>query len=224
MTDHKTDIVVKTSSEKPVRYILTGIQITKIWHLDTFLTAFCGYTTQQQQCRIMCLVDSYIVHHPGSGIQLSKKYFLPRSLVKIPYCGELPWSRGSVLGLRQQGLKFCFWMAVSSHPSQHRQEVFLAQFSLYVHKCGLKPHSFHLYVVVIAASLDVVDREIGESLWPRGSVLDLRPSGLESRILCLKASVIHLIILGRLPWPSLTLIWPETPYKITFIFLGSIKA
>ena len=35
------------------------------------------------------------------------------------------------------------WRAVSSHSSHHPQEVLLAQFSLYVHKCGLKPHSFH---------------------------------------------------------------------------------
>ena len=32
----------------------------------------------------------------------------------------------------------CVWRAVSSHP----QEVLLAQFSLYVHQDGLKPHSF----------------------------------------------------------------------------------
>ena len=41
-----------------------------------------------------------------------------------------------------QGLNFesCVWRAVSSH---HPQEVLLAQCSLYVHKCGLKPDSFH---------------------------------------------------------------------------------
>ena len=32
--------------------------------------------------------------------------------------------------------------AVSSHLSHHSQEVLLVQFSLYVHKGGLKPHSF----------------------------------------------------------------------------------
>ena len=31
----------------------------------------------------------------------------------------------------------------ASHPSHHLQEVLLAQFSLYVHEGGLKPHSFH---------------------------------------------------------------------------------
>ena len=37
----------------------------------------------------------------------------------------------------------CVWRAVSSHSSHHPQEVLLAQFSLYVHKSGLKPDSFH---------------------------------------------------------------------------------
>ena len=39
----------------------------------------------------------------------------------------------------------CVWRAVSSHSSHHPQEVLLAQFSLYVHKGGLKPDSFHFF-------------------------------------------------------------------------------
>ena len=39
--------------------------------------------------------------------------------------------------------EFCVWRAVSSQSSHHPQEVLLAQFSLYVYKGGLKPHSFH---------------------------------------------------------------------------------
>ena len=44
-----------------------------------------------------------------------------------------------------QGLNFksCVWRTVSSQSSHHPQEVLLAQFSLYVHKGGLKPDSFH---------------------------------------------------------------------------------
>ena len=38
----------------------------------------------------------------------------------------------------------CVWRTVSSHSSHHPQEVLLAQFSLYVHKVGLKPDSFYL--------------------------------------------------------------------------------
>ena len=45
----------------------------------------------------------------------------------------------------RQGSNFesCVWRTVSSQSSHHPQEVLLAQFSLYVHKGGLKPDSFH---------------------------------------------------------------------------------
>ena len=45
----------------------------------------------------------------------------------------------------------CVWRTVSSQSSHHPQEVLLAQFSLYVHKGGLKPDSFHF-----SRSLDTV--------------------------------------------------------------------
>ena len=43
----------------------------------------------------------------------------------------------------RQGQNFasCVWRTVSSHSAYHPQRVFLAQFSLYVHKGGIKPHS-----------------------------------------------------------------------------------
>ena len=46
----------------------------------------------------------------------------------------------------RQGSNFesCVWRTVSSQSSHHPQEVLLAQFSLYVHKGGLKPDSFYL--------------------------------------------------------------------------------
>ena len=48
----------------------------------------------------------------------------------------------------RQGSTFesCVWRTVSSQSSHHPQEVLLAQFSLYVHKGGLKPDSFHYLV------------------------------------------------------------------------------
>ena len=52
-----------------------------------------------------------------------------------------------MLDLRPPGLELrimCLEETVSSHSSHHSQEVLLAQFSLYVHKGGLKPDSFHL--------------------------------------------------------------------------------
>ena len=53
----------------------------------------------------------------------------------------------SCSALDRQGSNFesCVWRTVSSHSSHHPQEAFLAQFSLYVHKGGLKPDSFHFY-------------------------------------------------------------------------------
>ena len=44
----------------------------------------------------------------------------------------------------RQGSNFesCVWRTVSSQSSYHPQEVLLAQFSLYVHKGGIKPDSF----------------------------------------------------------------------------------
>ena len=47
----------------------------------------------------------------------------------------------------RQGSNFesCVWRTVSSQSSHHPQEALLAQFSLYVHKGGLKPDSFHFF-------------------------------------------------------------------------------
>ena len=57
--------------------------------------------------------DRGFVHR--SGIQISKKkVFLPRSLVKIQYCGESPWPTGSVFDLTSPGLEFRILCVVSS--------------------------------------------------------------------------------------------------------------
>ena len=56
---------------------------------------------------------------------------------------EVAFSASDLQGLN---LESCVWRAVSSHSYHHPQEVLLAQFSLYVHKSGLNPDSFHFYV------------------------------------------------------------------------------
>ena len=48
----------------------------------------------------------------------------------------------------RQNFKSRVWRAVSSHSSHNPQEVLLAQFSLYVHKGGLKPDSFHFILSI----------------------------------------------------------------------------
>ena len=49
----------------------------------------------------------------------------------------------SASDLKSLNFESCVWRAVSSHSSHHPQEVFLTQFSLYVHKSGINPDSFH---------------------------------------------------------------------------------
>ena len=71
------------------------------------------------------------------------KMILLRSLVKI--MGNLRDREVACSTSDRQGSNFesCVWRAESSHSSPHTQEVLLARFSLYVHKGGLKPQSFH---------------------------------------------------------------------------------
>ena len=69
------------------------------------------------------------------------KTILPHSLVKVSIVGNLRDRKGAFSASDLQGLnfEFCVWRrTVSSHLSHHPQEVLLAQFSLYVHKSGLK--------------------------------------------------------------------------------------
>ena len=80
---------------------------------------------------------------PGLGGLKETKMFLPRPCVKLSIVGSI---RDREVACDRQGSNFksCFCRTVSSHSSHHPQEVFLAQFSLYVHKGGLKPDSFYL--------------------------------------------------------------------------------
>ena len=84
---------------------------------------------------------------PGLGGLKETKMFLPHPRVKVSIVGSLRDREDSVLGLRPPGLEFesCVWRTVSSQSSHHPQEVLLAQFSLYVHKGGLKPDSFYFF-------------------------------------------------------------------------------
>ena len=83
----------------------------------------------------------------GSGLGGLKetKMFLPHPRVKVSIVGSLRDREVACSASDPQGSNFesCVWMTVSSQTSHHPQEVLLAQFSLYVHKGGLKPDSFH---------------------------------------------------------------------------------
>ena len=89
------------------------------------------------------VVSTAAFHATSSGFGSRSRRFERNKNVSSPstcesqYCGEPPWPRCSVLGLRPPGLEFrilCLDRTVSSQSSHHPQEVLLAQFSLYVHK------------------------------------------------------------------------------------------
>ena len=81
----------------------------------------------------------------GLGGLKETKMFIPHLLVTLSIVGSLRDREVTCSASDLQGLNFksCVWRAVSSHSSHHPHEVLLAQFSLYVHKSGLKPDSFH---------------------------------------------------------------------------------
>ena len=83
---------------------------------------------------------------PGLGGLKETKMFLPHPRVKLSIVGSLRDREVACSASDRQGSNFesCVWRTVSSQSSHHPQEVLLAQFSLYVHKGGLKPDSFHL--------------------------------------------------------------------------------
>ena len=82
---------------------------------------------------------------PGLGGLKETKMFLPHPRVKVSIVGSLRDREVACSASDRQGsnFEFCVWKTVSSQSSHHPQEVLLAQFSLHVHKGGLKPDSFH---------------------------------------------------------------------------------
>ena len=84
---------------------------------------------------------------PGLGGLKETKLFLPHPRVKVSIVGSLRDREVACSAADRQGSNFesCVWRTVSSQSSHHPQEVLLAQFSLYVHKGGLKPDSFHFH-------------------------------------------------------------------------------
>ena len=86
---------------------------------------------------------------PGLGGLKETKLFLPHPRVKVSIVGSLRDREVACSASDRQGSNFesCVWRTVSSQSSHHPQEVLLAQFSLYVHKGGLKPDSFHFFIL-----------------------------------------------------------------------------
>ena len=99
---------------------------------------------------------------PGLGGLKETKLFLPHPRVKLSIVGSLRDREVACSASDRQGSNFesCVWRTVSSHSSHHPQEVFLAQFSLYVHIGGLKPDSFHFISSMVIPVCGVNDFSI----------------------------------------------------------------
>ena len=84
---------------------------------------------------------------PSLGGLKETKMFPPHPRVKVSIVGSLRDREVACSASDRQGSNFeyCVWKTVSSYSSHHPQEVLLAQFSLYVHKGGVKPDSFHFF-------------------------------------------------------------------------------
>ena len=82
---------------------------------------------------------------PGLGGLKETKMFLPHPRVKVSIVESFRDREIACSASDRQGSNFesCVWRTVSSQSSHHPQKILLAQFSLYVHKGGLKPDSFH---------------------------------------------------------------------------------
>ena len=98
---------------------------------------------------------------PGLGGLKETKLFLPHPRVKVSIVGSLRDREVACSASDRQGSNFesCVWRTVSSQSSHHPEEVLLAQFSLYVHKGGLKPDSFHFIFT------ETVHSRWGENHW-----------------------------------------------------------
>ena len=96
---------------------------------------------------------------PGLGGLKGTKLFLPHPRVKVSIVGSLRDREVACSASDRQGSNFesCVWRTVSSQSSHHPQEVLLAQFSLYVHKGGLKPDSFHFLLCLNCSIFSTFD-------------------------------------------------------------------
>ena len=139
--------------------------LSQCWNsVGQVLASLCVYChlawcSQARQCRLIAgggprVVVSTAAFHarvrgsvPGLGGLKETKMFLPHPCVKVSIVGSLRDRAVACSASDRQGSNFesCVWRTVSSQSSHHPQEVLLAQFSLYVHKGGLKPDSFHFF-------------------------------------------------------------------------------
>ena len=94
--------------------------------------------------------------------------------MKVSIVGSLRDREVACSASDRQGSNFesCVWRTVSSQSSHHPQEVLLAQFSLYVHKGGIKPDSFHFISFTTIRICEFVQR--GDRLYTSESDVYIR--------------------------------------------------
>ena len=148
---------------------MTNISLLCIKHFDcierpqqpqniciTFVQRFVFTGSCSNHCRAGALgqwlaplpfTPEFGVRFPYSAVWKKQKMFLPHPRVKVSIVGSLRDREVACSASARQGSNFesCVWRTVSSQSSHHPQEVLLAQFSLYVHKGGLKPDSFFYF-------------------------------------------------------------------------------
>ena len=97
---------------------------------------------------------------PGLGGLKETKMFLPHPRVKVGIVGSLRDREVACSASDRQGSNFesCVWRTMSSQSSHYPQEFPLAQFSLYVHKGGLKPDSFHVWLATLVLNFKCMSR------------------------------------------------------------------
>ena len=126
-------------------------------HLDQSETYAQQYLSPGGGPRVVVSTAAFHARVPGSvpglGGFKETQMFLPHPRVKVSIVGSLRDREVACSASDRQGSNFesCVWRTVSSQSYHHPQEVLLAQFSLYVHKGGLKPDSFHFIVPISPA-------------------------------------------------------------------------
>ena len=96
---------------------------------------------------------------PGlGGLKKNKKKFLSRPRVKVSIVWSLRDREVAFSASDRQGSNFasCVWRTALSQSSHHPLEVLLTQFSLYVHKGGLKPNSSIMIWTLICLIVQMV--------------------------------------------------------------------
>ena len=133
---------------------------------------------------------------PGLGGFKETKMFLPHPCVKVSIVGSLRDREVACSASDRQGSNFesCVWRTVSSQSSHHPQGVLLAQFSLYVHKGGLRPDSFHLVMRSGAKTTNSVLSSLSLSVC---ASIHARISAIQGSYILVQVTIYRRLLIGR---------------------------